>query len=214
MTVHIVSHTHWDREWYSPFQTFRQVLLPLVTLAHRLDAKNVAVIGQGTGMSSHSLLASPAIESLVTIEIEPVMVEASRQFYPANPPVFDAPRREFRHDRVEQVSDARHRGMLRVILGEMLEHRRLFEQAGFKIARAQGIPGPFPLALGDNTLSRSLLPINHALIRLARGLFSYQIFFSVESLPSLEYLLREANEQSTLRAAAEPSGAMDASARS
>lgn len=32
-------------------------------------------------------------------------------------------------DRVEQVTDARHRGMLRVILGEMLEHRRLFEQA-------------------------------------------------------------------------------------
>lgn len=66
-----------------------QVLLPLVTLAHRLDAKNVAVIGQGTGMSSHSLLASPNIESLVTIEIEPVMVEASRQFYPANRRVFE-----------------------------------------------------------------------------------------------------------------------------
>jgi hypothetical protein len=32
-------------------------------------------------------------------------------------------------DRVEQMSDARHQGMLRVILGEMLEHRRLFEQA-------------------------------------------------------------------------------------
>jgi hypothetical protein len=32
-------------------------------------------------------------------------------------------------DRVEQVTNARHQGMLRVILGEMLEHRRLFEQA-------------------------------------------------------------------------------------
>jgi hypothetical protein len=32
-------------------------------------------------------------------------------------------------DRVEQVSNARHRGMLLVILGEMLEHARLFEQA-------------------------------------------------------------------------------------
>jgi hypothetical protein len=31
--------------------------------------------------------------------------------------------------RVEQVSNARHQGMLRVILGEMLEHARLFEQA-------------------------------------------------------------------------------------
>ena len=31
--------------------------------------------------------------------------------------------------RIEQVTNARHKGMLRVILGEMLEHRRLFEQA-------------------------------------------------------------------------------------
>jgi len=66
-----------------------QILLPLVTLAHRPDAKNAAVIGQGTGMSSHMLLASPNLESLVTIEIEPVMVEASRQFYPVNRRVFE-----------------------------------------------------------------------------------------------------------------------------
>jgi hypothetical protein len=33
------------------------------------------------------------------------------------------------HDRIEQVTNARHKGMLRVILGEMLEHGRLFEQA-------------------------------------------------------------------------------------
>jgi hypothetical protein len=32
-------------------------------------------------------------------------------------------------DRVEQVTNARHQGMLRVVLGEMLEHARLFEQA-------------------------------------------------------------------------------------
>ncbi len=75
-----------------------QVLLPLVTLAHRLDAKTIAVIGQGTGMSSHSLLASPSLESLVTIEIEPVMVAASREFYPANRRVFDDSRSSFVYD--------------------------------------------------------------------------------------------------------------------
>lgn len=32
-------------------------------------------------------------------------------------------------ERVDHVTDARHRGMLRVILGEMLEHQRLFAQA-------------------------------------------------------------------------------------
>jgi hypothetical protein len=31
--------------------------------------------------------------------------------------------------KVEQVSNARHQGMLQVILGEMLEHKRLFDQA-------------------------------------------------------------------------------------
>ena len=65
-----------------------QVLLPLITLAHRPAARSAAVIGHGTGMSSHTLLASPALESLVTIEIEPRMVEASRIFMPANKRVF------------------------------------------------------------------------------------------------------------------------------
>jgi hypothetical protein len=32
-------------------------------------------------------------------------------------------------DRLEHVTNARHQGMLRVVLGEMLEHKRLFEQA-------------------------------------------------------------------------------------
>ena len=32
-------------------------------------------------------------------------------------------------DRVEQVTHARHKGMLRVILGEMLEHARMFDQS-------------------------------------------------------------------------------------
>ena len=32
-------------------------------------------------------------------------------------------------DRIESVSNARHKGMLKVILGEMLEHKRLFDQA-------------------------------------------------------------------------------------
>ena len=32
--------------------------------------------------------------------------------------------------RIETITNARHQGMLRVILGEMLEHKRLFDQAG------------------------------------------------------------------------------------
>lgn len=38
-TIHIVSHTHWDREWYQPFQSFRLKLVHLVdNLLAILDA--------------------------------------------------------------------------------------------------------------------------------------------------------------------------------
>ncbi|MEJ7748241.1 MAG: hypothetical protein WKF56_03000, partial [Candidatus Limnocylindrales bacterium] len=37
--VHLVPHTHWDREWYEPFQTFRIRLLELIdALLPRMDA--------------------------------------------------------------------------------------------------------------------------------------------------------------------------------
>jgi len=77
--------------------------------------------------------------------------------------------------------------------------RRLFEQAGFRVRETCGIPGPFPLVLGPGRLSRALVGLNTWLIRLARGPFAYQIFLVVEPLPSLEYLLRDAYEQSAMR---------------
>jgi glycosyltransferase involved in cell wall biosynthesis/SAM-dependent methyltransferase len=80
--------------------------------------------------------------------------------------------------------------------------RRLFHQGGFRIRAERGIPAPFQLMFGDGPLSRGLVALNSALIRLARGLFSYQMFFVVEPLPSLEYLLREANEGSAARSQA------------
>jgi predicted membrane-bound spermidine synthase len=73
-----------------------QALLPLLTLAHRPDAASAAVIGQGSGMTSHFLLASPRLREVVTIEIEPAMIAGSRvAFYPANRRVFDDPRSHF-----------------------------------------------------------------------------------------------------------------------
>lgn len=72
-----------------------QLLLPVITLAHAPDARNVAVIGHGSGMSSHVLLGSPRIAEAVTIEIEPAMIAASNVFRPANARVFDDPRSTF-----------------------------------------------------------------------------------------------------------------------
>ena len=80
--------------------------------------------------------------------------------------------------------------------------RRLFEQAGFRVRQTRGIPAPIALVLPPGALSRALNGINQALIRLARGLFSYQIFFVVDPLPSLEYLLQQAHTQSAVRSEA------------
>jgi 2-polyprenyl-3-methyl-5-hydroxy-6-metoxy-1,4-benzoquinol methylase len=89
-----------------------------------------------------------------------------------------------------------------------LTHTRLFTfrsferavcQAGFDIVEKVGVPGPFPLALGNNFLSRALMAINKVLIRVSRGLFSYQMFLRVRPQPSLDYLLRTAEEQSARR---------------
>jgi glycosyltransferase involved in cell wall biosynthesis len=80
--------------------------------------------------------------------------------------------------------------------------RQLFEQNGFEILETKGVPGPYPLALGDGWLSRSLLAINATLIRIRRQVFSYQMFFVVRPKPSIEYLLAHAQEQSAIRAAA------------
>ena len=62
-----------------------------------------------------------------------------------------------------------------------------------------GIPGPFALVFGDGLVGRIVMAANRALVRIARGLFSYQIFFVVEPLPSLEYLLQRAQDQSAVR---------------
>lgn len=69
-----------------------QMLLGLMPMAFRPAARSAAVIGHGTGMTSHIMLASPALEELVTIEIEPRMVDGSRVFEPVNRRVFDDPR--------------------------------------------------------------------------------------------------------------------------
>jgi hypothetical protein len=75
-----------------------QYLISLITLAYAPETREAAVIGQGSGTSSHVLLGSPALQRLVTIEIEPEMIRASRLFYPANRRVFEDPRSHFALD--------------------------------------------------------------------------------------------------------------------
>jgi predicted membrane-bound spermidine synthase len=72
-----------------------QVLLPLIAIAHAPHAKSAAVIGQGSGMTSHYLLGSPTLRQLATIEIEPEMIQASKAFRTVNHRVFSDARSRF-----------------------------------------------------------------------------------------------------------------------
>ena len=56
------------------------------------------MIGHGSGISGHFLLADPDLGSLTTIEIEPRMIDASNIYYPANRRAFD--------DEIDAISDA------------------------------------------------------------------------------------------------------------
>jgi len=67
----------------------------------------------------------------------------------------------------------------------------LLEQSGYKVLEIRGIPAPFPKALGTNILSRCLLWANQMLIRVSKGLFSYQIFVRAEAKPTVHNLLGE-----------------------
>ena len=67
--------------------------------------------------------------------------------------------------------------------------RRLLRDAGFQILVMKGIPAPIPKAIGDSRLSRALLRLNQALIRISPGLFSYQIFVSATVTPDAATVL-------------------------
>ena len=78
--------------------------------------------------------------------------------------------------------------------------RLLFEQCGFSVERVAGIPAPYPVAFGEGRLGRALVKLNAFLIRLSRGLFSYQIFLVASPLPTVEALLDDAVAGSARRA--------------
>jgi SAM-dependent methyltransferase len=89
-----------------------------------------------------------------------------------------------------------------------LTHTRLFtfrslrnalEGSGYTIERIEGIPAPFPLALGFNRISRGLVRLNRVLIRLSRGLFSYQILVVASPRPTVGALLDRTIESSAVR---------------
>ncbi len=68
------------------------VLTGALPLALAPGTRSAAVIGIGTGLTTHTLLQSLAIERVETVEIESAMAEASRRFAPRNGAAFADPR--------------------------------------------------------------------------------------------------------------------------
>jgi len=78
-----------------------QVLTGIIPLIAHPRAQNAALIGIGSGMSTHVLLSSPHLQRVDTIEIEAAMVAGARRFLPAVAKTFDDPRSHIR------INDAR-----------------------------------------------------------------------------------------------------------
>jgi spermidine synthase len=75
------------------------VLSAVLPLAAHPQAKRAAVIGMGSGQTSHTLLGSDHLERVDTIEIEASVIEAARQFGPRVERVFgDSRSRIFTED--------------------------------------------------------------------------------------------------------------------
>lgn len=68
------------------------VLTAALPLALLPEARSAAVIGIGTGLTTHTLLQNIALERVDTVEIEPAMAEAARGFAPRNSAAFADPR--------------------------------------------------------------------------------------------------------------------------
>jgi predicted membrane-bound spermidine synthase len=75
-----------------------QFLVGLIPMMARPDSKHGALIGFGSGVTCHSVLASPTLERLDTVEIEPEMVEGSKYFMPVNFRAYTDPRSHIHFD--------------------------------------------------------------------------------------------------------------------
>jgi hypothetical protein len=71
--------------------------------------------------------------------------------------------------------------------------KRLLRNTGYTVDEIKGIPAPFPLIFGKNKFSNFLLLLNILLIKVNKGLFSYQIAITAHMQPSLDLLLERSS---------------------
>lgn len=77
--------------------------------------------------------------------------------------------------------------------------RKLFTQNGFDIVALVGIPVPWEKFFTNELLCAAVNACHYGLIRLHRALFSYQFLLVARPRPSLQYLLKRAEQVSAER---------------
>jgi spermidine synthase len=105
------------REAYPTSDDYTQILLGAIPLLLHPDPRDVAVVGFGSGRSTHVTLADPRVQAVDSIEIEPVMVEGARHFGPLVAAAFDDPRSRI-HLEDARTFFARHQRRYDVIISE------------------------------------------------------------------------------------------------
>lgn len=79
--------------------------------------------------------------------------------------------------------------------------RRLLKEQGFVVEHEQGIPAPVPLVVKNLFWQKLLMSLQGFLIKISRGLFSYQMFMVVRPLPTIEKLIIDAQRHSAVKTA-------------
>ena len=93
------------------------IMAGLLALAHHPKPSRVANIGFGSGLTTHTMASSSRPEEIVTIEIEPSMVDAARLFGERVHRAYDDPRSKFVFDDARAYF-AGHRSNFDVIVSE------------------------------------------------------------------------------------------------
>ncbi len=96
---------------------YTMALAAAVPLIYVPQARRAAIIGHGSGLTTHVLLGSPAIEHVDVIEIEPEMIKAARAFLPRVARAYDDPRSQF-HVEDARAFFARSPGQYDIIISE------------------------------------------------------------------------------------------------